>query len=262
MLKIKRVGVVCRDERAAQFIDRLRRIFERASIELDQLALDRPGQPPDLTLALGGDGTLLRALEMYPHTPTLSINFGAVGFLAAGGQDEAEELIERLLSNQCFIEERILLVSEFQGVRREVVNEVVVRGTTHMISVDLFVDDDLIHTIRGDGAIVGTPTGSTSYLLSTGSPIVAPQVSCILVNGINEHRFASRCLVLPDSTCVRLRINELTRETDIFLCHDGRDKIPVRVGDEISVRRAAEPSRLIFFDRHAFFRNLKSRLDW
>jgi len=58
-----------------------------------------------------------------------------------------------------------------------------------MIGVDVFIDDHFVHTIRGDGVIVGSPTGSTSYLMSTGSPIVLPNVDCIILSGINEHRF-------------------------------------------------------------------------
>ncbi|MCX7012926.1 MAG: NAD(+)/NADH kinase [Candidatus Sumerlaeota bacterium] len=262
MLALKRVGVLCRDAKAAATFEAHRDLFRQAGVRVVRLGEKRVSPVPDVVLALGGDGTLLKALEMYPHTPTLSINFGAIGFLAAGGEEETETFFRRLLAGDYLVEERILLVSRFKALRREFVNEVVVKGTTHMISVDLIVDDDLIHTIRGDGVIVGTPTGSTSYLLSTGSPIVAPQVSCILVNGINEHRFASRPLVLPDTARVRLRVNEATRESDLFVAHDGRDKIPIRVGDEISISKAAKPSRLIFFDRHAFFRNLKSRLDW
>jgi NAD+ kinase len=262
MLELKRVGLICRDERAEALIENLRQILARASIELGELGDERVEPPPDLVIALGGDGTVLRALALYPHTPTLPINFGHVGFLTAGGEEEAEKLIFRLLANDYLIEERVLLISEFQGRRREVVNEVVVKGTTKMVSVELHVDGELIHTIRGDGAIVGTPTGSTSYLLSTRGPIVAPRVQCIVVNGINEHRFASRSLVLPDTSRIRLRIEESSRDTEMFLSHDGRDKIPIRNGDQVDIRRAAEPARLIFFDSHAFFRNLKSRLDW
>lgn len=262
MLDIKRVGVVSRDEGTKSLIGALRKIFARASIELDILDEGRPRQPPDLLIALGGDGTVLRALEMFPHTPTLPINFGDKGFLTAGGKEDAEKMIFRLLANDYFIEERIMLLSEFGGRSHEVVNEVVVKGTTKMISVELHVDDALIHTIRGDGAIVGTPTGSTSYLLSTGASIVAPQVQCIIVNGINEFRFASRSLILPASSTIRLRIHESTRETEIYVSHDGRDRCPIGLGEEVFIRRADRPAKLIYFDRHAFFQNLKSRLDW
>ncbi len=263
MQNLKLVGVLCPHQEARRLIESLRAIFGRVGVGMRMLEEDGDGGPdPDLVIALGGDGTVLRALERHPHTPTLAINFGHVGFLTAGGQSEAEKLIFRLLADDYYIEERVLLVSEFKGQRREVINEVVVKGATKMVAVDLFVDGGLIHCIRGDGAIVGAPTGSTSYLLATGGPIVAPGVHCIIVNGINEHRFASRALILPDTSEIRLRINGDTRDSEMFVSHDGRDKLPIEVGEEVAIRRSPSPAKLIFFERHTFFRNLKERLDW
>lgn len=261
-LEITNVGVFTRDELAAGLVERMRSIFTRANIQLRVLGQEREEPAPDVIVSLGGDGTVLHALALYPEVPMLPINFGHTGFLTAGNEDEAEKIIFRLLANEYYIDERIRLISEFHGKTHEVINEVVVKGTTRLISVEVYVDGALIHTIRGDGTIVGTPTGSTSYLLATGSSIVAPEVPCIIVNGINEYRFASRSLILPADSHVRLRITENTREPEIFVSHDGRDKLMAEIGDEIFVRKAEEPARLIFFEPHAFFRNLKSRLDW
>jgi len=262
MLDIKHVGVMFGPDAAGEPIGKLKKLFARKSIELSALGEEKQDPPPDLILTLGGDGTVLRTLSAYPHVPVLPVNFGTVGFLTSGDREELDALIERLLDDDYFIEERIILLVEFNGQRKEVINEVVVKGSAKMVSVDVFVDDALIHTIRGDGAIVGTPTGSTSYLMSTGSAIVAPRVQCIILNGINEHRFASRTLILPDTSVVKLRVDESTRETDMFVSHDGSDKLPIAIGDEVTIRRATEPWRLISFDTHIFYRNLKSRLDW
>jgi len=261
-LDIRDVGVFYRDGLTTTLVDRMRAIFKRAGIELRVLGPERQERAPDVVISLGGDGTVLHAVALYPESPILPINFGTIGFLTAGEEEDAEQLIHRLLSNDYYIEERLRLISEFRGKAYEVINEVIVKGTTRLISVEVHVDGDLIHTIRGDGAIVGTPTGSTSYLMATGSSIVAPEVQCIIVNGVNEYRFASRSLILSPDSRLRLRIGENTREQEIFVSHDGRDKLMAEVGDEIFVRRAAEPARLIFFERHSFFRNLKSRLDW
>ncbi len=262
MLDIKQVGVMCAPDAAGKPIDRLRELFGAKSIEVSVLDAEKPKAAPDLVVSLGGDGTVLRALGAYPHVPLLPINFGTIGFLTSGDREELDSLIARLLDGDYFIEERIILHAEIDGQKREVINEVVVKGSAKMVSVDVFVDDALIHTIRGDGAIVGTPTGSTSYLMSTGSAIVAPRVQCIILNGINEHRFASRTLILPDTSVVKLRVDESTRETDVFVSYDGSDKIPIQIGDEVTIRRAAEPWRLVFFDSHVFYQNLKNRLDW
>jgi NAD+ kinase len=262
MLEIKQVGVMCAAGAVGEPIERLRKIFAGKNINLSVLTGEKLTPPPDLVVSLGGDGTVLQALGAYPHVPLLPVNFGTTGFLTSGDRGELESLIARLLKGDYFIEERIILLAEIDGEQREVINEVVVKGSSKMVSVDVFVDDALIHTIRGDGAIVGTPTGSTSYLMSTGSAIVAPRVQCIILNGINEHRFASRTLILPDTSVVRLRVDESTRETDVFVSHDGSEKIPIQIGDHVTIRRAAQPWRLVFFDTHVFYRNLKNRLDW
>ena len=263
LLTINQVGVFFRNGFQPSFVDRMKAIFDRAGIALRVLSGSQREQvAPDLIVALGGDGTVLHALAFYPDVPCLPINFGRIGFLSAGNEDEAETLILKLLDGEYFIDERLRLVSEFHGQSHNVINEVIIKGTTRMISVEVFVDGERIHTIRGDGAIVGTPTGSTSYLMTTGSSIVAPRVSCLILNGINEYRFASRSLILPADVSIRLHIDEDTREKEIFVSHDGRDKLMAEPGEEIFVKAADEPARLIFFDRHAFFHNLKSRLDW
>ncbi len=262
-LNIKQVGVFFRNGLATEFVDRLHGIFNAAGVELRVLPNDSRAEPvPDLIISLGGDGTVLHALSLYPECPVLPINFGHTGFLTAGNEEEAEKLIYRLLAGEYFVDERLRLICDYKGQEYGIVNEVVVKGTTRLISIEITVDGLPIHTMRADGAIVGTPTGSTSYLLATGSAIVSPRVPCIIINGINEYRFASRSLIMPADSIVQLRINENTRENEIFISHDGRDKIMAQVGDEITVRRAENPARLIFFDRHYFFHNLKSRLDW
>ena len=262
-LDIKQVGVFFRNGFASDFVERMHGIFSRAQIQLRVLPNDSREEPaPDLVISLGGDGTVLHALSLYPECPVLPINFGHTGFLTAGNEEDAEKLIYRLLAGEYFVDERLRLTSQYQGQENGIVNEVIIKGTTRIISIEVTVDGLPIHTMRADGVIVGTPTGSTSYLLATGSAIVSPQVPCIIINGINEYRFASRSLIMPADSIVQLRINENTRENEIFISHDGRDKIMAKVGDELTVRRAEKPARLIFFDRHYFFHNLKSRLDW
>jgi NAD+ kinase len=217
---------------------------------------------PDLLLALGGDGTVLQALCNYPTIPVLPVNFGTIGFLTAGNQDDLDAMIDRVLSGDYYLEERTILTSTFNGTETEVINELVVKGTTKMVVVEIWVDGNLVHTIRGDGVIVGSPTGSTSYLMSTGASIVMPTVDAIIIGGINEHRFASRSLVLSGKSTVKLRVHESTRETDLFASHDGRDRTDLVPGDELTIRRSDNCARLIQFDPHTFFHNLKNRLDW
>ncbi len=286
-LEIRRAGMVARDARAAAMFETLQPLFERhgatlefalppppPNSEADSHAGEFAGEPPfhtpppapegrfDLLLAVGGDGTVLRAFHTQPSAPVLGINSGTLGFLTAGEEKEAGAIIEALFAGELFIEERLVIESLFEGGSYLVVNEAVVKGATRMVHVDVSIDGAFIHTYRGDGVIVGTPTGSTSFLMSTGSPIVMPRVDCLVLNGINEHRFSARSIVLRGSSVVQLRVNPATRDHEVFLSHDGRDRISLRPGSEITLRRADRPVRILFLDEQYFFRNLKSRLRW
>lgn len=260
-LQLNRIGILVRDDGRDYPVEHLQRAFAPANAELVYLN-ENPGKDLDLVFVMGGDGTVLEALCDYASVPVLAVNFGTVGFLTAGDSSELEAIVQRLLEGDYRLERRLMLESTFKGENFNIVNEVVIKGTTKMVSVDVIVDDVFIHTVRGDGVIVGTPTGSTSYLLSTGASIVMPTVDCFILSGINEYRFSSRSLILDGRSTVKIRINESTRERDIFLSHDGRDKHPIELGDELEVRKSGTPIQLIFFEKDYFFRNLKNRLDW
>lgn len=269
MLELRRVGLVTRDESQRYPFERLQALFADRGAELLQLGTythlqnNRADKPEiDLILAMGGDGTVLRALGTFPEAPVVGINFGSLGFLTAGEQREIERIVERLFAGEYFVEERLALQTTLRDESYLVINELIVKSTMKMISVDVFIDGHFVHTFRGDGVIVGTPTGSTSYLMSTGSSIVMPTVDCFILNGINEHRFSSRSIIIDGASTVRLRINPASRDPEMFIAHDGRDKIVLHPEDEIQVQRSGRAIRLVFFEKDYFFRNLKSRLRW
>lgn len=221
----------------------------------------------DLVLALGGDGTVLRAISAYPKAPTLAVNYGRVGFLTQCDREDLAHVVSRVLNQDYFIEERLALEVIHQGVNGDslgtwrCINEVVFKGVIHMNELTLNIDGHYIHTARGDGLIVGTPTGSTAYLMSSGAPLVTPGVSCIIANPLNEYRFSSRSIILPGEA--ELSVNILhCRENDLMMIIDGDQPLMVKEGDEIIIRRSQVPTLLVAFEPQYFFRNLKQRLNW
>jgi NAD+ kinase len=138
----------------------------------------------------------------------------------------------------------------------------VVRGATRLITVELSIDQQSIRKIRGDGVIVGTATGSTAYLLAAGSPIVMPELRCMIVSGLNEYDFRARHLVVTHDSEIHLRVSSQTREQDIYLSIDGKNKIPLAINDEIMVRESKRQAQLVFLEPNYFFHNLASRLSW
>lgn len=241
----------------------VRRVCLDHHVEAVPLNWDDEGrQQLDLVIALGGDGTVLHALGMYPHTPVLAINFGTVGFLTAGNKEHYETILERLLKGNYCMSERIMLECQFKGQRFQVVNELVIKAATRMVSVDCIINEIPVRHIRGDGVIIGTPTGSTAYLLSAGSPIVMPEIQCMILTGLNEYNFTARPLVVTHDAKIRLQITPQTSDTHLQLNIDGAQKGKVEIGDEFIIQRSEQMARLLFMDKSYFFSNLTSRLSW
>ena len=216
----------------------------------------------DLVLSFGGDGTVLAALSLFPECPVLAVNFGNVGFLSAGEREELTVMLQKVIDGNYVISERAVLECEYPYGTDFAVNEVVVRGATRLISVDLNINEQHIRRVRGDGIIVGTATGSTAYLLAAGSPIIMPELRCMIVTGLNEYDFRSRPLVISIESQVKLSVSPQTHEKEIYLSIDGKEKIPLAKGDEVFIRKSKRQAKLIFMENNYFFQNLSSRLSW
>lgn len=262
--EIKRIALITRGDEQPYPREELTLQLKPHGIEL----LEGPGHlGVDLVLALGGDGTVLRAVSAYPHAPTLAVNFGRVGFLTQCDREELKMAIDRVIEKRYFIEERLALKIVHQRASGSslgewrCINEVVFKGVIHMNELTLSVDQHYIHTARGDGLIVGTPTGSTAYLMSTGAPLVTPGVRCIIANPLNEYRFSSRSIILPGEAELSVVV-EHCRPKDLMMIIDGEPPQMIEEGDKITINQANSPTLLVAFEPQFFFRNLKQRLNW
>lgn len=262
MIQMKALGVLLRDGGQGYPVEALRAMLGKAGIRMHVLGEAPPPEPLDLVIAMGGDGTVLKALDLMPGCPVLAINFGTIGFLTAGGREEMERLVQRLIDRQYLISERLLLRCDHPGGTTHVVNEIVLRSTWRLMNVEVSVNGGKIRNIRGDGVIVGTPTGSTGYLLSTGAPLVMPDVECFILDGLNEYNFTSRALILSPHSRIRLHVTSVFAGESARLYIDGIPIGAVAPGQEIHLQRSDRSAQLLFFDEHYFFRNLSSRLGW
>jgi NAD+ kinase len=258
--ELKKIVVVKRDDVQDYPFDSLQKLLNRAQIELVD-HLTQIHQDVDLVIALGGDGTVLKALGLYPLVPTLAVNFGRVGFLTQCNRDEIDKALVRLLSDEYRIEDRFALEIEYRGDVIRCINEVVLKSIAHMVELTLSVDGCFVRSLRGDGVIIGTPTGSTAYLMSTGAPLVTPGVKCMIATPLNEYRFSSRTMILPPESEIHVRVDQM-RELDLVGVIDGGDRLPLETGESILIRQSPHPTRLVTFEPHYFFRNLRERLDW
>ncbi len=225
--------------------------------------LGRKGVPlahmkADVMLAVGGDGTILRALQLS-SAPLLGINSGSLGFLAEVNAEESRAALDRVVRGDYRLEVRLKLKVEVNGERMfDCTNEAVVH-TAQVAKIrhfELSVDDELVERVRADGIIVATPTGSTSYSMSTGGPIVDPRVDTIIVTAIAPFRPASRPHVFPASSRVHVR---LLRPKECLLVMDGQHETHLKGTEDATFTGSERRARFIRF-RQDFYRRIEEKL--
>ena len=217
----------------------------------------------DIMIALGGDGTMLRAGRMCApwHIPVLGINLGRFGFLAELRQNQWQEYLPRLFTGDYWLERRMMLqVEQFSGNRSvgawSVLNEVVVgRGLIlHPVHLTAHVDGRYLTTYVADALIAATPTGSTAYALAAAGPILPPELRNILLLPVAPHLSIDRAIVLAEGSSVSITVES---SNDAILSIDGQPSIELNNGDRVDVRAGDHTALFVRFqDPGYFYRNL------
>lgn len=221
----------------------------------------------DFLLALGGDGTMLRAARLAaPHgLPILGINLGHFGFLMEVQRQDWDSLLPQFLKGDYTLEPRILL--QAGHVRNDqdlgswiAVNDVVVSrgGFVRPIGINASVAGYQLAAYVADGLIVSTPTGSTAYALAVGGPIMPPELRNILIVPIAPHRSLAHAIILPEGTCVSLTV-ETSHQA--VLSVDGQSPQPLENGDVIRIGLSEHTASFVRLHAPGFFyRNLISSM--
>lgn len=217
----------------------------------------------DLLIALGGDGTMLRASHLCGPNglPVLGINLGRFGFLMEIRQDGWQKAITQLLQGNYWMENRMMLCAEQSRDDQnlgewDVVNEVVIsRGRfVRPVQLETSVDDRFLTTYVADGLIASTPTGSTAYAMAAGGPILPPELRTILLVPIAPHLSIDRAIVLAEGSSVFIRV-QTTHEAVLSI--DGQPPIELTNGDCVRVFASNHSLKFIRFqDPGYFYRNL------
>jgi NAD+ kinase len=207
----------------------------------------------DALVVLGGDGTLLRAARavIQVDVPLLGMNLGKIGFLSKVEANELEAVLAKLVQGEFTIDERMALEARvLPGGRPEdaavhhALNDVVIaRGAlARVVRLDVAIGPSHLATFISDGLVVSSPTGSTGYSFSAGGPIVAPDSRNLIVTPIAGYLSAIRSVVVGPDQIVRCRIVDAT---EAIVSIDGRDDMPIAVGDAVEVRSLPRPVRFI-----------------
>jgi len=223
----------------------------------------------DLLLTVGGDGTILRVsqIAMQHQTPITGINMGNLGFLTELKVEEAESGIVNLLNGEGWMDERFMLEVEVGGGKSksayktyQALNDVVLaRGEiVKLIQVEAIVDGKPLTTYRADGVILATATGSTSYAMAAGGPILYPESTDIVLVPISTHLSMSYSLVLPGSSLVKLKVKSNYLAT---LNIDGHTNLSIDDETDIVIRRSTNKTRFLRLNPQTnFFHILEGKL--
>ncbi|MEX2011705.1 MAG: NAD(+)/NADH kinase [Chloroflexota bacterium] len=207
----------------------------------------------DILVVLGGDGTFLRAARAVAEVdvPILGVNLGKVGFLSKVEANELEGILAQLVAGEYKIHERMTLQARILPGGRSggefdhyALNDVVVaRGSlARVCRLDVTIDRSHLATFVADGLIVASPTGSTGYSFSAGGPIVDPVARNLVVTPIAGYLSAIRSVVVGPDQVVRCRVVDAH---EALVSVDGREDLPIAVGDVVEVRAADRPIRLV-----------------
>ena len=256
---LERGHVVSMDSETA----RLGELMDVTTLEEDALAA-----VVDLAIVLGGDGTMLSvARRLAPHdVPLIGVNLGRLGFLTDIPLARLEPTLGAMLDGRYTEERRTLLavtVVRGDGSQAEVpaLNEVVVNrgGLGSMIECAVRIDGRFVYTMRADGVIVATPTGSTAYSLSTGGPIIAPEVPAFALVPIAPHALTHRPIAVPDSSTIEITVSS---GRDAAVHCDGQSHFDLAEGERVTAKRAAHAARFLHPEHHDYFAMLREKLHW
>jgi NAD+ kinase len=226
----------------------------------------------DLVLVLGGDGTLLAMADRIGQAerdiPILGVNFGSLGFLTEIRRAELYAAVDAVLGGEVELDERMMLRASTRrgpSVResRVILNDVVFtrNALSRMLDLDVTVGDQFVTSVKADGLIVASPTGSTAYNLSAGGPIVHPAMDAMVLTPIAPHMLTNRPIVIPAERDVRVRPSA-ENSAEVYVTFDGQSGFPLEPGEEVSISRAPRPLRLVRAAARSYFEVLREKLKW
>lgn len=223
--------------------------------------------PPDLVLALGGDGTILAAARSARrfNVPLLGVNFGHMGFLADTSNETLPQVVSRIRQDDFTVERRMTLEVEIRrpdGTARKdwALNEAAILHSdmAHPADLAFAVDGQVVSTYGADGIILATPTGSTAYSFSAGGPVVWPDTEAIVMAPLGAHGLFTRPLVVSPKSGLEVGVLPTNRVAPkVWL--DGLLAIEAPAGSVVTARKANRPVLLARLENYPFSERLVSK---
>jgi len=232
------------------------------------IALEEMPARADLAIAIGGDGTLISCARLMAEreVPLVGVNLGRLGFLTDIPAKESKAAVGAILDGDFIPEQRTMLSGTVRRGGKTVFsalafNDVVVsRGAMgSMIELAVTVDGEFIYSLRADGLIVATPTGSTAYALSAGGPILHPALQALALVPISPHTLSNRPVAIRGTSRVEIT---LERGADARVNFDVQAYHQLEAGDVVGVSAAPRPATLLHPKGYGYFTMLRQKLRW
>ncbi len=247
----KRFGLTYRlkNEAALKACEAARQRLEAQGVETYTLDEVVEGAEADVFLSFGGDGTLLHAARlMAPRgIPVLGINLGRVGYLCALEESGVEPALEKLLTGRYQLDSRSMVRARVVHRREQLwqvdaLNDVLVGGSTRTVTLEVHIDGELLGTLRGDGIIAATRTGSTAYALSAGGSVLLEDSLVLVASNALFSSFFRSLVVRLDAT---VRVVNRTEVARPYVIADGQKDYQIEDGTEVEIRRSPVSALLV-----------------
>lgn len=223
-------------------------------------------QNTDILLSLGGDGTMLETVDYIIETDiaVLGVNLGHLGFLTSARREDIKHLVTTLSQNKFSIEKRPILQVhyDFEDKKKHfAVNEACFLSSNrgNLIDLDLYVNDNFMASVAGDGVIISTSTGSTAYNMSAGGPIVTPDSQCICITPIAPHNLTFRPVILSDKDIIKVHIPNTDNPCKMLV--DG-NSVFERTNGNIIISKSSYFWKLVRIEKQNFFKAIRDKLMW
>jgi len=265
-------GIVCKPQakKAAGMAQEIYTFLQNHGTVMAEAALaqaiDVPGfsfqdldKKADVVVTVGGDGTILRALCDIDK-PIFAINLGGMGFLSEVEAKYAFEGLKRVIAGEYNVEERAKLKVVLDGKRLpDAANEVTIQTAriAKILYLKCFVDGELVESMGADGVIVATPTGSTSYSLSVGGPIMDPSVNAMILAPLAAFKLSARPWIIPLERVIKVVV--LPKSKESMLVIDGRYTEPVSSKSDIVITGSEHTAKFIRFGE-SFYQMVRLKL--
>jgi NAD+ kinase len=234
--------------RAMEFADVLRKAITDNGSEVVEAPVH-----PDMILAVGGDGTMLAAVQvaLREQVPVLGFNLGTVGFLTEAEPAQVDEVVRRLVDGDFELDERMTVSATVNGQSATGVNDVVVEkvDSQRLIDLTVTIDGTRFVTYRADGLVVATPTGSTAYSFSAGGPLIDPDLDSLILVPVAAHSLFDRALVLPDSAAIDITVG---RDRPVKVSVDKIALGNIGSEDTVQVGKGAHAVQFVTFGGRSF----------